>query len=143
MSSPFTTGETEYIQERRLARLATVGPDGTPHVRPVAFRLNVGDGTIDIGGPRLAASQKYRNVVAEPRAAIVIDDVAPAGSRSPRPGLGRGVEVRGAAEPLRVEERSERVAPYHSDELIRIRPSRVITWNLPSGAAEVRGREVR
>jgi hypothetical protein len=32
----FTPAEVDYLQaDRRLGRLATVGPDGTPHVAPV------------------------------------------------------------------------------------------------------------
>lgn len=35
--SPFTEDELSYLREdRKLARVATVGPDGTPHVVPVA-----------------------------------------------------------------------------------------------------------
>jgi pyridoxamine 5'-phosphate oxidase family protein len=38
MSSFFTDAEVAYLHsERRLARLATVGPDGTPHVTPVGM----------------------------------------------------------------------------------------------------------
>jgi pyridoxamine 5'-phosphate oxidase family protein len=36
--SAFTSAELEYMTgERRLARLATVGTDGTPHVVPVGM----------------------------------------------------------------------------------------------------------
>ncbi|XVQ11795.1 PPOX class F420-dependent oxidoreductase [Spirillospora sp. CA-255316] len=141
-SNPFTDGEITYIREHRLGRLATIGPDGAPQVRPVAFRFNT-DGTFDIGGPRLATSQKYHNLLADPRAAFVLDDVAPEGSGAPRPGYGRGIEIRGRAEALTVREPAERLAPHHGDELIRIRPVRVITWNLAGGQAGPRGREVR
>jgi hypothetical protein len=30
--SAFTSAELAYLQSRRLGRLATVGPDGHPHV---------------------------------------------------------------------------------------------------------------
>ena len=140
---PFTGVETAYILRHRLGRLATIGPDGAPQVRPVAFRFNPGDGTFDIGGPRLAASQKYHNLLADPRAAFVIDDVAPRSSRAPRPGYGRGIEVRGRAEALTVRDPARRLAPHHGDQLIRIRPARIITWNLDGGHERPRGREVR
>jgi pyridoxamine 5'-phosphate oxidase family protein len=51
--SPFTDRELEYLGERRperLARIATVSKDGTPHVVPVGWRLNRGLETIDVGG---------------------------------------------------------------------------------------------
>ncbi|MCW2915148.1 MAG: hypothetical protein JWN52_3216, partial [Actinomycetia bacterium] len=38
------------------------GPDGAPHVQPVAFWVNVDTETIDIGGPALWQSQKFRNI---------------------------------------------------------------------------------
>ncbi|MFF5264664.1 PPOX class F420-dependent oxidoreductase [Actinomadura viridis] len=135
---PFTDDERGYILARGVGRLATIGPDGTPHVRPVGFRLNA-DGTIDIGGPRLGTTQKYRNVLADSRATFILDDVAPEGPGSPRPGRGRGIEIRGRAEALAGR---RPLAPHHSDELIRIRPKRVITWNLPAGRPEPNGRDV-
>lgn len=37
-TSVFSEAELAYLQgERRLARIATVGPDGTPHVVPVGM----------------------------------------------------------------------------------------------------------
>ncbi|MFC5752269.1 PPOX class F420-dependent oxidoreductase [Actinomadura rugatobispora] len=142
-SNPFTDGEISYIREHRLGRLATVGPDGAPQVRPVAFRFNTGDGTFDIGGKHLATTQKYHNLLANPRAAFVLDDVAPEGSEAPSPGFGRGIEIRGSAEARTVRGPEERLAPHHDDELIRIRAARIITWNLPGGTPRPRGREVR
>ncbi len=38
--SVFTPEEINYLQSQRLARIATVGPDGQPHVVPVGFRYN-------------------------------------------------------------------------------------------------------
>ncbi len=38
--SSFTPDEIAYLQGQRLGRLATVGPDGQPHVVPVSFRYN-------------------------------------------------------------------------------------------------------
>jgi pyridoxamine 5'-phosphate oxidase family protein len=48
--SVFTNDELAYLLgERRLAGIATIGKDGTPHV-PVGWSYNSGEGTIDIGG---------------------------------------------------------------------------------------------
>ena len=38
--SVFTGKELEYLAEQRLGRIATVGPDGQPHVVPTSFRYN-------------------------------------------------------------------------------------------------------
>ena len=76
MDSMFTEKEREYLAAHQLGRLATIGPDDGPHVVPVGYRLN-SDGTIDIGGPRLGTSRKFRNVEAHPRAAFVVDDTVP------------------------------------------------------------------
>src|SRR4051812_9433964 len=95
--SVFSQEELRYLlSEPRLARLATVGPDGTPHVAPVGWSYNRDQDSIDIGGKRLEATKKYRDVARSGRAAVVIDDVlppgSPAGSKSaaePKPSRGR------------------------------------------------------
>jgi pyridoxamine 5'-phosphate oxidase family protein len=114
--SAFTPRELAYLQaERRLARIATVGRDGTPHVTPVGWSYNPEQDTIDVGGRSLEQTKKYRDVQTTERAAIVIDDLA-----STDPWRPRGVEVRGRAE--------TRVDPA----LIRIHPERVLSWGIES-----------
>jgi pyridoxamine 5'-phosphate oxidase family protein len=111
--SAFTEEELRYLLgERRLARLATVGKDGTPHVAPVGFSYNAGLGTIDIGGHDMANTKKYRDVRRTGRAAVVIDDVLP-------PWRPREIEVCGRAEAI------EEPRP-----LIRIRPERIVSWGI-------------
>ena len=48
--SRFSSAEVNYLRSQILGRLATVGPDGRPHVVPVGFRYNPDLDTIDIGG---------------------------------------------------------------------------------------------
>ena len=109
----FTDAELDYLLgERRLARLATVGADGTPHVAPVGWRLDPEREVFEIGGLNLAHTKKFRDVARTGRAALVIDDVLP-------PWRPRGVEVRGRAEAIAGD------AP-----LIRIHPERVVTWGI-------------
>jgi pyridoxamine 5'-phosphate oxidase family protein len=113
--SAFTDEELGYLLgERRLARLATVGKDGTPHVAPVGWTYNAEHDTIDIGGHSLERTTKYRDVLRSGRAAVVIDDVLP-------PWKPRGVEIRGAAEAL------DQPTP-----LIRIHPERIVSWGIES-----------
>jgi pyridoxamine 5'-phosphate oxidase family protein len=109
----FTEVELTYLRgERRLARLATVGPDGTPHITPVGWNLNTEEQVIEIGGIDLARTKKFRDIARTHRAALVIDDVLP-------PWQPRGIEIRGRAEAL--------TAPR---PLIRIHPERIIGWGL-------------
>jgi pyridoxamine 5'-phosphate oxidase family protein len=116
--SIFSEAELAYFHgERRLARLATVGEDGTPHVVPVGWRHNPQLDTIDVGGHELARTKKFRDVARNERAAIVIDDLA-----SVNPWRPRAIEVRGRAEALR-----------DPDALIRIHPERIVSWGLGAG----------
>ena len=115
--SAFTSEELAYLSsERRLARIATVGSDGTPHVVPVGWTYKPEQDSIDVGGRDFDATKKFRDVARNGRAAIVIDDVLP-------PWQPRGIEVRGPAEAL------SRPQP-----MIRIHPKRIISWGLASGA---------
>ena len=111
--SVFSEGELAYLLgERRLARVATVGTNGMPHIAPVGWTYNPEHDSIDIGGHSMERSKKYRDVATTGRAAVVIDDVLP-------PWRPRGVEVRGRAEAV------ERPAP-----MIRIHPERIVSWGL-------------
>jgi pyridoxamine 5'-phosphate oxidase family protein len=117
-SSVFTDEELAYLHgARRLARIATVGPDGTPHVVPVGWTHNEETDTIDVGGHDFDQTKKYRDVAATGRAAIVIDDLA-----STDPWRPRAVEIRGRAEAL--------PGPR---PIVRIHPERVISWGLGDG----------
>jgi pyridoxamine 5'-phosphate oxidase family protein len=109
----FEPHEVAFLESgRRLARIATVGRDGTPHVVPVGWSYNRETQTIDVGGQDFANTKKYRDVARTGRAAIVIDEVLP-------PWSPRGIEVRGAAEAL--------AGP---PAMIRIHPDRVRSWGL-------------
>lgn len=112
----FSEAELAYLQgERRLARVATVGRDGTPHVVPVGmWSYNPEHDTIDVTGRDFDRTKKFRDVARSGRAAIVIDDLA-----SVDPWRPRAVEVRGHAEALR-----------EPQPLIRIHPERTVSWGI-------------
>jgi pyridoxamine 5'-phosphate oxidase family protein len=113
--SVFTDPELAYLTgERHLARIGTVGKDGTPHVVPVGWTYNGERDTIDVGGRRLEQSKKFRDVARSGRAAVVIDDLA-----STNPWRPRAIEVRGRAEAIKGPE-----------AIIRIYPERIISWGL-------------
>jgi pyridoxamine 5'-phosphate oxidase family protein len=122
----FTEAELAYLDSQQLGRLATLGADGGPQTRPVSFRA-YGDGTILIGGPANETTRKYKNVQSRAQVSFVVDDLM--GPDDMKPGMGRGVEVRGRAEVVTVDESP--IAPgFFSNEMIRIRAERVISWEL-------------
>lgn len=119
--SVFTEAELSFLQgERHLARLATVGPDGTPHIAPVGWSLDEDASVVRIGGIDLPSTKKFRDVARTGRAAIVIDDVLP-------PFRPRGVEVRGRA-----------VAMREPEALIVIHPERIVSWGLEGATRSAR-----
>lgn len=128
-----TEAEISYLSTQPLGRLATVAPDGSPQVNPVGFRYDPELGVIDIGGHALSASRKFRNVAAGSRASLVLDDIV-----SRQPWRVRGVEIRGDAEAL---DGRDPLRPGFSDEIIRIHPTRVISWGVEPGQDGMRGRD--
>jgi pyridoxamine 5'-phosphate oxidase family protein len=124
--SKFTPEEIAYLQSQRLGRLATVGPDGQPHVVPVGFRYNPELDTIDIGGHDFAKREKYRDVQRNPRVAFVVDDLA-----SVSPWRPRMLEIRGTAEVL--GSGGEQVISGFDREMFRIRPHRIVRFGIAGG----------
>jgi pyridoxamine 5'-phosphate oxidase family protein len=98
----FSASELEFLRSQRIARIATIGPTGWPHVVPVMYTVDE-DGALafDVDGVKL------RNLSAEPRAAMVIDAMGPK----------RGVSMQG---------RAELVGP----ERARLSPDRKFSWGL-------------
>ena len=121
--SVFSPSEIKYLQTQRLGRLATVGPNGQPHVVPVAFRYNPGLDTIDIGGHDFSKRKKFRDVQTNPNVAIVVDDIA-----SLNPWKVRGVEIRGQVEVL--PSGGTEILPGFAPQMFRLRPKRVISWGV-------------
>jgi pyridoxamine 5'-phosphate oxidase family protein len=122
--SVFTPSEIEYLRGQSLGRLATVGPDNQPHVIPVTFWFNAEEDAIDIGGINFAAGKKWRDAQHNPKVTFLVDD-------SPAPGHARAVEVRGVAELHTTggEEINPRF-PNFADEFFRLRPTRIVSWDL-------------
>jgi pyridoxamine 5'-phosphate oxidase family protein len=112
--SQFTDSQLAYLAtEPGLARIATVGPDGLPHVVPVGWSYNPDLDCIDVRGRDLPATRKFHNVLANPAAAVLIDDVLP-------PWRPRAVLVRGYAE---ANTGGDGTAP-----VIRLNPVQVLSW---------------
>jgi pyridoxamine 5'-phosphate oxidase family protein len=118
----FTELEIEYLGGQPLGRLATVQPDGTVQNSPVSYRYNPELDTIDIGGYRMSASQKFRNLATNNRVALVVDDVL-----SQQPWRVRCLEIRGTAEQVRSEREPW---PGGDAAFIRLHPKRIISFGL-------------
>ena len=123
-----TSAEIDYLQAQRLGRLATLQPDGSPQVKPVGFRYNPDLGTIDVSGFRMSASQKFRNVSRDGRAALVVDDIA-----STQPWRVRFLEIRGNAEAV---DTAGSPAGLDDASLIRIRPTRILSFGIEEPPGE-------
>ena len=123
--SAFTDSEIEFLTSQTLARVATVGPDGQPHVVPVTFVFNADQDAIDVGGVNFGETKKWRDAQANPRVTFLLDDVR----RDPY--RARAIEVRGRAEALasggsKINPRF----PNFAEEFLRIRPVRILSWGL-------------
>jgi pyridoxamine 5'-phosphate oxidase family protein len=122
--SVFTDEERRYLLSGvALGRLATVGPDGTPHVVPTSYRYNLRHDTIDIGGHDFATRKKYRDALRNSKVAFVIDDIA-----SVNPWRARGIEIRGEAEVL--DTGGTELGPGFAPQMFRITPTRIVSWGL-------------
>jgi len=113
----FTDAELEYLTAQRLARLATASASGEPDVSAVGFAVE--DDTIVSGGLDISKTVRYRHLRQNPRATVVIDDLA-----SVEPWRPRGVKVRGAAA-LEDDDGRHR---------IRIRPEVIWSWGINADA---------
>ena len=111
--------ELRYLTGTRLlGRLATCDAKGQPHVVPLGWSYDQPSGTFTISGRNFAATRKYRNVLANPRAALVIDDVLP-------PWSPRGVHIQGHAQAV--------PATQGHQALIHLTPTKITSWGLQDG----------
>ena len=116
-----TDTQLDYLRSQLLGRLATVDAGGAPQNNPVGFRID-DEHRILIGGARMGATRKFRNVRRNPQVAFVVDDLA-----TVRPWRPRMVEIRGTAEALTGV---ESFGPGYSPEIIRITPAKVYAFGL-------------
>lgn len=73
------TDALELAAGARVARLATVRPDGAPHVVPIVFAFEGDDlvTAVDHKPKRTAALQRLANIRDDPRVSVLIDHYAP------------------------------------------------------------------
>jgi pyridoxamine 5'-phosphate oxidase family protein len=122
MTVTLTQAEREYLKSQPLARLATVDRDGAPQNSPVGAFFDEETGDVLIGGGAMGATRKFRNVKANSRVALVVDDLV-----SRDPWTVRGLEIRGTAV---AQEGVDPPVPFMSREVIRITPTWVARWGV-------------
>src|SRR5690349_1994701 len=92
----FTDQEIEYLTSQPLGRLATVTPQGTPHVVPIGLHLAEDHRSFEIGAydlPDKGQQRGYRrNIEHNPNVALIVDDLG-----STDPWLPRAVYIKGRA----------------------------------------------
>jgi pyridoxamine 5'-phosphate oxidase family protein len=121
--SVFTAAEIDYLRGNGLGRLATIGPDGQPHITPVTYVYNADEDTIDIGGVGFGGTKKWRDAKGNPAATFLVDDSDGKSARA--------VEIRGTAETH--DTGGDRINPRFPNfkpEFIRLRPRRIVAWGL-------------
>ena len=111
--SAFTAAEVAYLRSQPLMRFASASLSGRPDVAPVVFECDGDD--IVTSGFDIARTVRYRNVRENPRATLVIDDLASMDPWSPR-----GVKIIGSCT----------VEPHGGGERFRIRPEVIISWGI-------------
>lgn len=124
----FTDLEVAYLSSQPLMRFASASLRGQPDVATVAFSVEGDD--IVTAGFDIARTVRYRNVRENPRAMLVIDDLAALEPWSPR-----GIKVRGRV----------RIEQDRGGERFRIVPEVIWSWgvNRPApGIPEMERRSV-
>jgi pyridoxamine 5'-phosphate oxidase family protein len=117
----FSEKETAYLKTQRLARVATASKESQPDVAPVGFDF---DGTyFYVGGLNLSKTLKYKNIQANPKTSLVIDDL-----ESTNPWRPRGIKIHGIAD-VTTREGYVGAATY-----IRIKPKEKWSWGIDEPA---------
>jgi pyridoxamine 5'-phosphate oxidase family protein len=109
----FTEAELGYLAAQPLMRFATASPGGKPDVAPVTFEVDGDD--IVTAGFDIARTVRYRNIEKNPRATLVIDDLACVQPWSPR-----GIKIIGSAS----------IEHSGGAPRFRISPEVIISWGI-------------
>ena len=127
----FSSRELGFLKKNEVCRLATVSGTAAPHVVPVCFIFH--EGFLYIATDY--DTRKYKNIIKNPRVALVIDVYRP----------NRGISIEGEAEILERGEEFKRVFdlfhekfdwvrkdPWGEGEapFIKIKPLKKVSWGL-------------
>jgi len=111
--SAFTEAELDYLKSQPLMRFATASATGKPDLAPVVFEVD-GDDILSAGFD-IAHTVRFRNIQENPRATVVIDDLATSDPWTPR-----GIKIIGSAS---IEEVDGALR-------FRISPDVIISWGV-------------
>jgi pyridoxamine 5'-phosphate oxidase family protein len=123
--SVFTDAERAYLREQGLGRIATVGPDGQPHITPVTFHYNEEEDAIDLGGISFGTTKKWRDAQGNAHVTLLVDDVIGPPRRA------RAIEIRAVAELH--ESGGDGINPRFPNfdpHFFRLRPKRIVAWGI-------------
>lgn len=110
----FNDAEKTYLAGQRLLRFASVSASLEVDVAPLAFRF---DGEkFHVGGLDIPHTLKYKNIKANGRVALVVDDL-----KTVDPWAPRGVKIHG---------RAEIVTRRDGREVIEVTPTRKWSWGI-------------
>jgi pyridoxamine 5'-phosphate oxidase family protein len=125
----FTEKELARLRDGRLARIATVGPDGQPHVVPLTYTLTEAEDAVDVGGFGFGSSKKWRDAVRNQKVTFLLDESVG--------GEAYGIELRCTAEVH--ETGGESINPRFpgfDPQFLRLRPHRIVTWGVEVPSSE-------
>jgi pyridoxamine 5'-phosphate oxidase family protein len=136
--SVFTDKELEKLRGGMLARIATVGADGQPHLVPLTYTLNEAEDAVDVGGFGFGSSKKWRDAQRDTRVTFLLDESAG--------GSAYGIELRCVAEVHATGgETINPRFPGFDPQFLRLRPHRIVSWGVEVPSSEstaARGRDV-
>ena len=128
--NPFTRAERAYLGSQKLARLATIGPDGAPQVRPVGFGVDEATGAIDVAGHRIGRHKSG--------ATSCVTDAFPSSSTmSCRRGSPARSRCAGVPRPL-PDQAGDGIVPGAPPGVIRIHPIRILAFGIEEGGPGTR-----
>ena len=125
--SLFTESEITYLQKHRIARIATAGRAGHPHVVPIGFFLDPDTDIIKIGQHSLEGRGQerlyLRHLRDNPRVALVVDDVDTSDGWVPS-----GIVVKGTVRFH--DEGGEALAPGFGPKWLEVVPDSASSWGI-------------
>jgi pyridoxamine 5'-phosphate oxidase family protein len=113
----FSDKEIGYLKSQQLARIGTSSKSGRPDVAAVSF--DVDSEYVYVSGRDLTNTMKYKNILENPRASFIVDDL-----KTIKPWAPRGIKMQGKAD---IVKHTGYMGP---GIYIRIKPINKRSWNI-------------